>query len=83
MSDRLFDVATKERRTGTTTALVALDPTICPACGNDLSTTTLAQGALVRHGGYGATTEIVTAHCERRSCHWSMQRRSTEVSPRR
>lgn len=79
---RLFDVAPKAKRVGTTTALVALDPDVCPSCGGAVICTTLAQGALVRHGGYGATTEVVTAHCDSRRCRWSMQRRRGEVSPR-
>lgn len=82
MSTRLFDIEVKARRKGTTTALVALDPKLCPTCGDDVMHVTTCQPALLRHGGYGATLEVVTAHCWNDACRWMMQLRQTEISPR-
>ena len=79
---QLFDLDDVEKHVGTTKALVAVEPDICPACGDPLKTTTSHQAALLRHGGYGATTRIITLHCTGKECRWHTQSEQTEVNPR-
>jgi len=52
------------------TALVPVDRRTCPACGSPSSYITLAQPALLRHGGYGEVRITRLRHCW--SCDWTL-----------
>jgi hypothetical protein len=68
-SVRLLDVEKKERWTGRHD-LLPVDRQVCPSCGGDLREETVAQPALLRHGGYGATEETTSVSCRR--CGWHL-----------
>lgn len=77
MAERLFDVARKDRWTGSR-ALVPLPADICPACGEPLDSETVDQRPLLRHGGYGAAQRTTMRHCR---CGWRLQSERSEVKP--
>lgn len=77
MNDRLFDVAAKERWTGSR-ALVLVPADACPSCGAELDTESVDQRPLLRHGGYGAAERTTMRHCR---CGWRMQSERSEVKP--
>lgn len=82
----LFDAGPKERRTGTTKALVVQDTDRCPLCLSPLQRESFVEDALLRHGGYGASRETTTAYCSRlldRWCSWWMTVSVAEVRPPR
>lgn len=51
----------------------------CPDCGGELSTITVEQPAIVRHGGYGATRVHSIRKCV--DCGWSLHEETSEVRP--
>lgn len=53
----------------------------CPNCGGTLEQYAVDQDALFVHGGYGATSRTVVAHCP--GCGWYLQRELSEVRPPR
>lgn len=77
MKQRLLDVERKERWTGSR-ELVPVPRDACPSCGCDTSTTTVAQPALFRHGGYGATLASTIRRCP---CGWGLEAQRQEVRP--
>jgi hypothetical protein len=79
VTDRLFEVAQRERWMGSK-ALVVLPREVCPECHGPLSERTFGQLALFRHGGYGADRSQVTAWCH---CGWTLIRAITETNPQR
>jgi len=76
----MFDVDKVPRRVGTSTALVAIDPDCCPACGGETCSQTAEQGTLLRHGGYGAVRETSRRWCP--SCGWSIVSAVALTNPR-
>jgi hypothetical protein len=75
--ERLFDVTSKERWTGSR-ALVPLPDDACPECGGDVDSETVDQRPLLRHGGYGAAKRTTMRHCR---CGWRMESERSEVKP--
>ena len=61
------------------TALALIPHDNCPDCGAILRTRTVAEPALLRHGGYGATRETTTRVCD--VCGWSHVPAAGEVAP--
>ncbi len=45
-------------------------PGVCPDCGDELSTGSWDQPALVRHGGHGGTRRTVVRWCP--NCTWTL-----------
>lgn len=80
MSARLFDAGEARPKHGRTRALVALDLSTCPLCGGALEAETIEIDALLRHGGYGATTSSTRLHC---SCGWTLLKEVSETRPPR
>ena len=75
----LFDMGpTGEQWTGSR-ALVPFPRGICPDCGDAFAELSVSQGALFRHGGYGATERTVVDRC---FCGYRLVREITEVNPR-
>lgn len=74
---RLFEVESTRRRVGR--ALVALPRDRCPVDQLPLVTTSVEQGALFRHGGYGATWRTTFRSCR---CGWRLVAQGQEVRPR-
>lgn len=60
-------------------ALVPLPDTTCPTCLTTLVVLTVRQAALLRHGGYGATTRTVTRRCP--TCLWDLEAEREEERP--
>jgi predicted RNA-binding Zn-ribbon protein involved in translation (DUF1610 family) len=60
-------------------ALVPVDTTACPDCGETLDPSITDEPALVRHGGYGAMRRTIRDACG--ACGWSIVRSVTEVHP--
>lgn len=82
----LFPLAPTARWTGST-ALVPFDRDACPSCGGLVTTVTVAEAPLFRHGGYGATRRSVSRICasslaRETLCRWGMTVGVTEVNPR-
>lgn len=77
---KLFHPGRRKRWTGSR-ALVALDPDRCPACGAGVVHETSHQPALLRHGGYGATTAHTLRVCTNDECRWTCAVQSQEVRP--
>lgn len=83
VSDRLFDVADKERRRLAGNLPVPVDTSeACPECGAPLIDTSMTEQALFIHGGYGANRESVSVACAE-FCGWGLTRSVTETNPRR
>lgn len=61
------------------TSIAVRDPGWCPDCGATLITVTVAQPALVLHGGYGGTLTTTTRHCP--ACSYSVHQETTEARP--
>lgn len=80
MKAQLFDTPKKEHWTGSR-ALVVLDTLCCPLCGKALEEVESHQDALLRHGGYGATTRTVHRFCL--PCRWGYDAERQEVRPPR
>lgn len=59
--------------------LVALDPDLCPACGEAVVPLTWSQPALFFHGGYGATETVNVRLC---GCGWHLVAAVTSDNPR-
>ena len=76
--DGLFEVDKAERWTGSR-ALVPLSRDVCPECAADMHTFTVAQPALVRHGGYGATSVTKSVSCP--DCGWHLTNAVSEERP--
>lgn len=73
------DVEARPRRArGTTKDLVPANLFACPDCGDTLTTQTIAEAALIRHGGYGATRSTRRLFC---LCGWALTIEVTEVRP--
>jgi hypothetical protein len=51
-------------------SLVPVTPGVCPDCGDELSTGSWDQPALVRHGGHGGTRRTVVRWCP--NCTWTL-----------
>ncbi|HEX6869435.1 MAG TPA: hypothetical protein VF119_11550 [Candidatus Limnocylindrales bacterium] len=60
--------------------LVLLDTGVCPSCRARTDDEVIDHPALLRHGGYGATTRQVYRHCGH--CGWACLVERSEVSPR-
>lgn len=58
--------------------LVHLLDDACPDCGGPLTLHVETQGALVRHGGYGADRQVTTHACV---CGWSVVAEVREIRP--
>jgi hypothetical protein len=78
---QLFDTDAKERRKGTTKALVPVSARKCPMCGTATTSQSTHQPALLRHGGYGATMRTTTVNCTNDDCRWWLEAERTEVKP--
>lgn len=76
---RLFDAPKRRRWTGSK-ELVPVDRTTCPACGSELHEERVAQPALIRHGGFGATSETTRVSCS--SCGWHLTTAVDDLNPR-
>lgn len=76
----LLDVERVAKRKGTTKALELVGTTNCPACKSTLEIETIAQPALLRHGGHGATLRTSTAHCH--ECGWALTLAVDETNPK-
>lgn len=75
-----IDVPTKPKWTGST-ALVHVPVDRCPTCDGELRQPEgFEQPALIRHGGFGATTRTVRVSCA--GCGWSLVRERSEINPR-
>lgn len=76
---RLFDPTPIEHVP--TTSAIEHVPTVdrCPRCATTIHEQTVRQGALLRHGGFGATERTVTRSCP--ECHWFTTVEVTEESP--
>ena len=59
--------------------VVELPRDVCPECGTVLADEAVAQPALFRHGGYGATRRDVVARCD--GCGWALWRERSDVKP--
>lgn len=79
----LFEVEKVARRVGTTTALVPVTLDRCPSCGSAVVERTVHVDALLRSGGYGATTKTATINCTGRSCRWTIEAERSEERPPR
>lgn len=81
----LFDLAPVPRWAGSR-ALVPLDPAGCPSCAGLVTTVTVDEAPLFRHGGYGAvrrtTSRLCVAALARGRCRWGLTVDVTEVSTR-
>lgn len=77
---QLFETVRKARWEGSR-ALVLLDTAVCPLCGAALTEVESFQDALLRHGGYGATTRTVHRFCV--PCRWGYDAERQEVRPPR
>ena len=75
----LFDVGPSGEEWKGSRALVPFPRGICPSCGDPFDALSVAQGALFRHGGYGATERTVVDRCW---CGYRLVREVTEVNPR-
>jgi hypothetical protein len=75
----LFDAPRRGRWTGSR-ALVALPLDRCPVDQLPLVVSWVAQPALFRHGGYGATFVSLVRSCR---CGWSLVAQTQETNPRR
>lgn len=62
------------------TALVPLDPDVCPTCAATLVRYTWGQPALFLHAGYGATEVITRRWCV--ECGWTIGPDIATESPR-
>lgn len=62
-------------------ALAARPHDGCHECGGTLTTQTTGQLPLLRHGGYGATTETTRRWCP--ACGWDAGTHRTETRPPR
>lgn len=74
----LFGNQRKRRRHDGPSAIVRIPTDRCPDCGDTVHEQTRDQGALIRHGGYGATERTVTRSC---GCGWSMVAETSEIRP--
>lgn len=59
--------------------LVCLPRGYCPDCGRWLHSITFRQGALIRHGGYGADRREYWRYCS--WCQWAIQESVSEHRP--
>jgi len=76
----LLDVERVAKRKGATKALELVGTTNCPTCKASIEIETIAQPALLRHGGHGATLRTSTAHCH--DCGWALTLAVDEVNPK-
>jgi hypothetical protein len=86
VSTALFDLAPVPKWAGSR-ALVPVDRDACPSCAGLITTVTVAEVPLFRHGGYGAvrqtTSRICAGSLTRASrCRWGLTVDVTEVNPR-
>lgn len=82
MSQRLLDVERIRRPKWTgSVALVILDRDHCLRCRSETVERRVAQPALLRHGGYGATKKTTFRFCP--ECRWFFISDVTEVRPER
>lgn len=75
----LFERPTKQRWTGSR-ELVPVAADACPTCAGVLLVMSIAQPALFRHGGYGATQRQTERWCP--TCGWHLLAEVVEVNPR-
>lgn len=61
------------------TALICLDPSLCPECSTSLDSLVQDEPALLRHGGYGATRRTTFGRCG--GCGWVILASVEEVRP--
>jgi len=78
--DQFTDHERLARRRHRGGALVAIDPDLCPACGDATERDVIYEPALFFHGGYGATRSTTTRRCH--PCGWSLIVDVTEANPR-
>jgi hypothetical protein len=77
---RLLDVPKPEPvATSASTALMVLDPAVCPACGASIAEVGWLQPALFWFGGHGGTSAMRRRTCR---CGWSLVVAVDTVSPR-
>jgi hypothetical protein len=57
------------------------DLTRCPTCGERTTSRTTDQPALIRHGGYGETTQTVVLSCTADDCDWWLETERGAVAP--
>lgn len=74
----LFGNERQRRRHDGPKSIVHIPADTCPDCGGPSRTQTRDQGALIRHGGYGATERTVTRSCP---CGWSLTAETSEIKP--
>lgn len=74
----LFGNARQRRSHEGPKAIVHVPSDCCPDCGGAVTEQTRDQGALIRHGGYGATERTVIRSC---GCGWSMVAETSEIKP--
>jgi hypothetical protein len=67
-------------------ALVPLPADACPACGGAVTTVSVSEAPLFRHGGYGAVRRSTSRVCAMalagHGCRWGLTVDVTEVNPR-
>ena len=76
MPDALFEMDRVVRRTGR--AVIALPRDRCPVDQLPLVVSSVAQPALFRHGGYGATWTTTYRSCR---CGWRLVAQGQETRP--
>ncbi len=84
MSDRLFSIALEPRtRLSLCVDLVPYPGDVCLRCGGPVTSESIGQPALFRHGGYGATRMSTFLLCRDQKCRGVRLSRVIEVRPER
>lgn len=78
MNTDLWGNERQRRRHDGPSAIVHVPSGRCPGCGEATRSRTTEQGALFRHGGFGATERQVVRSCR---CGWSIVAETSEIRP--